>query len=293
MVLSESKDYYVASKRLSRYSPVIENELMRVETSWCRMVYSDYESMLSPKAWHPVYEIHYVLTGSISFEMEDRTIKVQPGEFLVIPPKIAHITVDTEQHTQKLVFAFEIEAKNYYITHILKIIREDVKVYSIGDVLQPLINRMLTSAYESGVSSEAIIRSTRELILLEIFHVILPTQKDVVEKINVFESDRRINDILKYIRDHISENITAEDVSGHMHLCQRHLNRLTKTQTASTVTQLINVEKCAYIKRLLRSNISLQEVASMVNFSSEYTLNRFFKRQEGLSLGAWRKSVEK
>ena len=56
---------------------------------------------------------------------------------------------------------------------------------------------------------------------------------------------------------------------------------------------MINREKLLYIKRLLRSEMPLETVAQMTGFSSEYTLNRFFKRHEGMSLGAWRRSAEK
>lgn len=47
-----------------------------------------------------------------------------------------------------------------------------------------------------------------------------------------------------------------------------------------------------YIKELIgNSGLSFTEIAAVTDFSSEYALNRFFKYNEGYTLGQYRRLV--
>ena len=292
MYENNSKNNLIASRQLSRYTSRVEDSTMRMETVWCRMVYSDFENMLAPNVWHAVYEIQYCLAGEVEFTVREENFTVREGEFLIIPPKAYHSTVRVGTDTQKFVFAFSIESRNEFLSEVLATL-QDIRVYRGGEPLRQLISMMLEYAYiASPVSGEAI-RNLSELMLFEFFRRVHPVQEERALKIKVFESDRRINAVATFIRENISSNITCEDVAEYLHICPRHINRIAKEETGYTVTRLINNEKISYIKHLLRSDMPLHDVALKANFSSEYTLNRFFKRHEGLSIGVWRKSVEK
>lgn len=292
MYENNAKNNLIASRQLSRYIPKIENASMKMETAWCRMVYSDFENMLSPKVWHALYEIHYCLVGEVDFTVKGEHLCVHENEFLIVPPKTDHSTDRVATDTSKFVFAFSIESKNDYISGVLRNL-EFIRVQKGSDQLRHLISMMLEYAYiHSPISGDAI-QNLSGLLLFEFFRLVLPPEGERNLKIKVFESDRRINAIRNFIRENISSDITCEDVAEYLHICTRHVNRIAKAETGRTVAQLINDEKIAYIKRLLRSDMPLQDIALKANFSSEYTLNRFFKRHEGLPIGTWRRSVEK
>lgn len=292
MYENNARNNLIASRQLSRYISRVDDSAMSMETVWCRMVYSDFENMLAPNVWHAVYEIQYCLEGAVDFTVQEQRYTVHEGEFLIIPPKVFHSTDRVATDTQKFVFAFSIEGRTDYIVKVLESLRQ-IRVYRGGEHLRHLISLMLEYAYISSPVSGEAIRNLSELLIFEFFRRVYPCQEEKALKIRVFESDRRINEMATFIRENISSNITCEDVAEYLHICPRHINRISKRETGYTVTQLINNEKISYIKRLLRGDMPLLDVALKANFSSEYTLNRFFKRHEGLSIGAWRRSVEK
>ncbi len=292
MYENNSKNNLIASRQLSRYTSRIEDDTMKMETVWCRMVYSDFENMLASGVWHAVYEIQYCMEGEVDFIVNGESFSLREGEFLIVPPRAFHSTVRVGENTKKLVFAFNIESRSEFISEALEQM-EHVRVWQGGESLHALIDLILEYAYIASPVSEAAIRNISELMLFEFFRRIHPTQEERALKIKVFESDRRVNAIATFIRENIEANIGVQDVAEHLHICPRHINRIAKSETGYTVTELINNEKVTRIKALLRSDMSLHDIAVKVNFSSEYTLNRFFKRHEGLSIGAWRKSVEK
>lgn len=292
MYENNAKNNLIASRQLNRYISKVEDSLMSMETVWCRMVYSNFENMLAPKAWHAVYEIHYCLSGSVDFTVQDERFTVGENEFLVIPPKVEHSTDRVDADTQKFVFAFGIKSRSDYVSEVLEKM-EPICVRNGGGRLKDLIAMMMEYAYLSTPVSYEAIRNLSELLLFAFFRQIHPMIEEQALKVKVFESDRRINAITVFIRENISYNITCQDVAEYLHICPRHINRIAKVETGRTVTQLINDEKISYIKQLLRSDMPLHDIALKVNFSSEYTLNRFFKNHEGLSIGVWRRSVAK
>lgn len=292
MYTDNPKQHLIATRNLSRYPTRISNSVMNMETSWCRMVYSDFENMLAPNLWHAVYEFHYVIRGEIDFTVEGEKLTLREGEFLVVPPKVLHSTERVEQGTQKIVLGCAIESKSLYMDSALEEFGH-IRIRRGGEHLRELISLMMEYAYYALPLSEEAIQALGELLLFEFARLSLPAGEEQSLKVKVFESDRRINECRVFIRENIESNIRPEQVAEYLHLCVRHLNRLAKEQTGSTVGELINREKLLYIKRLLRSEMPLETVAQMTGFSSEYTLNRFFKRHEGMSLGAWRRSAEK
>ena len=57
--------------------------------------------------------------------------------------------------------------------------------------------------------------------------------------------------IQQYIRDHISQRITREELSDLVHLSPEYLSRLFHTETGRTLQDFIISEKLEYAKELL------------------------------------------
>ena len=291
MYESNAKNNLTASKQLSRFLPRVSNSVVNMETNWFRVVYSNFENMLDKPTWHNGHEINYIMSGEVDVTVGGKKLTVREREFVVIPPKVVHSTDRVGNDASKVVFSLNVESKQEYFGTAMRHF-DDICVCRGTERLEQLISMLLSYAYESTPLAPEAIAALSVLLLFEFVGQAVPVEDAGNRKIEVFESDRRINEIFDFIRENISENISAERVAEALHLCTRHLNRITKKETGYTVSELINREKLRYVKRLLRSEMLLKDIAMHSGFSSEYTLNRFFKRHEGLSLGAWRRSTE-
>lgn len=283
-----------ASRLLGRYRLHIDDSLMLLDSVWCRTVYSDRESMLSPSAWHSAYELHYIMEGSVVMTVGDSEITLSEDEFIIIPPKEVHSTVGVSENCEKFVFAFDIQSRNESIKETLGEIGCRVCKKTVSDKrARTLIDMMLDEAKRCASTSEQALSGLCGLVLLAFFGEYSQKQSSPAVMMSVFESDKRINDIRNYISENISSHIDVGSVAKHLHLCIRHVNRIAKQSTGHTVTEMITEERLSHIKRLLRSEMSLSEIAEMSDFRSEYSLNRFFKKYEGESIGSWRRSIQK
>ena len=85
-----------------------------------------------------------------------------------------------------------------------------------------------------------------------------------------------------YVRRHLSEAITAQELARALFLSRPYLSRRFREETGETLTDFILREKTEEAKRLLRySDKSLTAVSSYLGFSSPSHFSRVFKRYAG------------
>ena len=89
-------------------------------------------------------------------------------------------------------------------------------------------------------------------------------------------------DVANYVRRHLSEAITAQELARALFLSRPSLSRRFREETGETLTDFILREKTEEAKRLLRySDKSLTAVSSYLGFSSPSHFSRVFKRYAG------------
>lgn len=281
-----------ASKNLSRYCVSKSDDIMSFEIQWCRVAYSSFENMLSNMLNHSFWELHYTMKGSLRFTVNGRLTELPEACFIIIPPGVYHSTDYVEPDTEKFVLGFYITTDRRYLLNALEKL-QGLNIYRGSESMNALINMMMYYAWKRHPAASEAIRDLSECLLLDVFEQVAPAPPEKRDASKSFESDNRIDTARTFIENNIALGITYHDVAAHLNLSARQLNRDFKKHTGSTVEQMINAERIKYIKALLRSNKSLAEIAEEVGFSTEYSMNRFFKRYEGTSLGTWRQFILK
>ena len=281
-----------ASKKLSRYCVSKSDDIMTFDTQWCRVVYSDCEDMLSPAFNHSFYELHYTIKGDVHFFACGHSVDCPKGYFLIFPPGMHHSTDYVAPNTEKFVFGFHITTEKHYLQESLNKL-QTVDVWHAGQHMDGLINMMLSYAERSHPAALDVISSLVECLIIESLNQIAPASPEARDSGKSFDIDNRVATACTFIENNIMMGITYQDVAVHLNLSARQLNRDFKKNMGQTIEQTINAERIKYIKSLMRSNRSLASIAEEVGFSTEYSMNRFFKRYEGVSLGVWRQSILK
>lgn len=284
----------VASKRLSRIKIDSDCPLMQLRTVWCRTAYASSEPLDTKDNRHSFYELHYVISGQLTFYFEGReVVRLEPGHFIIIPPYALHGIRDTGDDTEKFVMGFTLSSRDEFIKGALEKCRAG-EVFRDNTNIVTYIALMLENAFHQYAGAKSAINSLAICLMIEFLRCVSPSIQEKSSEKRIFENDKRMENALKYISDNISADISGEDAAAFLNVSLRHLNRITGTNTGLSVKQLINAEKVRYIKELLANHaLSLADIAEMTGFSTEYALNRFFKRLEGMPLGMFRRSMEK
>lgn len=98
-------------------------------------------------------------------------------------------------------------------------------------------------------------------------------------------------DVKKYLDEHFREKITLEDLSALFFIDKYYLSRRFKQYYGTTVNTYLQQAKITHAKHLLRfSNQSIESVAIDCGIDDANYFARLFKKIEGVSPGAFRKS---
>lgn len=105
-------------------------------------------------------------------------------------------------------------------------------------------------------------------------------------------TDNRILKVLKYIRKHIDQNITMEEMTNMCYLCKNHFIRLFKKEMEITPIQYINQKKIEKAQlMLITGNQSIKDIAYALSFENVYYFNRVFKKITGTTPLKYRKQL--
>lgn len=104
----------------------------------------------------------------------------------------------------------------------------------------------------------------------------------------ISSTQKNINDMISYIREHISEPLTVTDLAKHFYLHPDYLSRLFKKHAHTTVSHYITLQKIATAQSLLRDGRTVAEVQEILGYSSYAYFFKTFQKNTGISPSKYR-----
>lgn len=101
-------------------------------------------------------------------------------------------------------------------------------------------------------------------------------------------AQKRINEVIAYIQEHIYENLTVIDLAGHFFLHPDYLSRLFKKHAHTTVSHYITLQKIATAQALLRDGYTVTQVQEKLGYSSYAYFFKAFQKNAGISPSRYR-----
>lgn len=99
----------------------------------------------------------------------------------------------------------------------------------------------------------------------------------------------RIQPVMAYIDQHLSEPLTLESISHSCSLDKYYLSHLFKKETESTIFQYIQVKRIALAKELLTLGSTVTDACQQSGFNDYANFIRTFKKVTGYSPGHFKK----
>ena len=102
-------------------------------------------------------------------------------------------------------------------------------------------------------------------------------------------STRRIENLRQYIAQHLGEPLSMPDLAEQMHVSERQLARVFKTELGITPAAYLEAARVEAARQQLEAtDASLERVAQTCGFNTTDTLHRAFRRQLGTTPGQYR-----
>jgi AraC-like DNA-binding protein len=255
-----------------------------------------------PEHKHSFFEVVYVRSGSGMQCINQSKFKYQPGHLFLLTPDDCH-SFDIQTTTDFLFLQFSdiyIQNSGFGTENIrrLEYILQNAN-HQPGCILKNASDKALVLSLVEAIYREY---TTHDLYNQELVHQLINTlivviarniAKHLPENIST-PTETRALDILQYIQHNIyyPEKLKAEHLGNVFGVSSAYLGRYFKQHTQETMLGYITRYKIKLIEHRLKfSDKRLNEIADEFAFTDVSHLNKYFKKQHGLGLKAYRQKV--
>lgn len=242
---------------------------------------------------HDFYEVYYFLSGSVTYNIDDRNYQLSPGDLLVISPDELHQPV------------FGPEQKNYERI-VLWINRTFLQRFSIGgtdaarcfDTARPdhsnlirlvgvaqeqmyyLMLQLLQEAESDQYASELWAAGCLAQVLALINRM---ADRGVREPEPQGSADSVVYRILGYINEHFSEDLSLDFLANKFFISKYHLSREFGRIVGTSVYRYIIQKRLVMAKQMMTAGVSSTMVYQHCGFGDYSNFYRAFKAEYQIS----------
>ena len=104
--------------------------------------------------------------------------------------------------------------------------------------------------------------------------------------------DKVVNQVKRYILEHIQETIYISDIANMVYLNEQYLMRIFKKETGVSILEHITEERIRLAQELLSStDFAVKQVADLVGYGNYSYFTKIFKRNVGMTPLAYRQAA--
>lgn len=239
--------------------------------------------------WHPEIELTLILSGQIAYQVDDFTYELSAGDGIFCNSNALHSGhmlngqdcsyLSITFHPR---FIYGYENSILHSKYVRSIVRKDffssLPLYaSIG--WHKEILDTLKEINETHNTPSDDFELQLHMALMQIWHKLylhFSTQPNSKPKPN--QHLNRLRDIISFIEDHYTQEISLNDVSKAANICKSECCRFFKKHMGMTIFDYILYTRIQNSLPLLLSADSITDVASQVGFSSPSYYSQIFKR---------------
>jgi AraC-like DNA-binding protein len=263
------------------------------------IVYKTLDECPKQEHRHLFFELVYILEGTGVQCINQNKFNYKPGHMFLITPEDCH-SFDIETTTTFFFLRFNdiyIHTNTFHTDNVqrLEYILQNAN-HQPGCILKNLSDKSLVRPMVEAMIREYVNRDlyNKELIQQLVNTLIVLVTRNIAKYLPeqvTAKTDEKALDIINYIQHNIyhPDKIRAEAVSQHFGISETYLGRYFKKHTSQTMQQYIMDYRTRLIEtRLLRSDMRINEIAHEFGFTDESHLNKFFRKQKGISPTAFR-----
>jgi AraC-like DNA-binding protein len=249
---------------------------------------------------HTFFELVYILDGKGKQCINQNGFDYHADHMFLLTPNDCH-RFDIEERTTFFFLRFTdiyFRSSGFLPKHIqqLEFILQNanhqpgciLKNQSDKQLVRPIIESIIREVANSDLYNKELIEQLINTLIVVIARNIAKYQSAVVNEY----TEEKIIGILQYIQNHIysPQLLRSEQIGQHLNLSDTYLGRYFKKHTGETLQQYVTNYRMRLIEnRLKHSDLRINEIAFTMGFTDESHLNKFFRKNKGLSPLAFRK----
>ena len=241
---------------------------------------------------HDYYEFYFFVGGDVSIHIEGQANRLQPGDIILIPPKVHHhvFVHNPALAYERIIFWISRE----YLDSLMQnspdygyvvdyVTGQKSYIFSHNAIefhsFQAKIFELIDEIHFHRFGKEA------KLSLL-VGNLVLSINRSVYEKTTP-ESPKALNslyqNLISYIENHIEENLSLEHLAKEFYVSKYHIAHVFKERFGLSVHQYILKKRLGMCKDAILSNIPITDAYFSCGYRDYSSFFRAFKKEYGVS----------
>ena len=280
---------------------LIHNTLLSWETQEDNISCSYKEEPIDSKIrflhCHDGYEVLMMKRGNVGMQIEDRTITLQPGDIVLIPPYVFHFACQQSSDTycrvvlnMKETVIQSLIARDESYRHITDVFYQtpDYHIHVNGSTLRQLIDIACALEAASRSKADAYGANILSKSLLSIILVILNRQAassvaPILPQTQAPSMPKVVTDVIHYVDQNLAGDLSVSGIAESVHLNSVYLTRLFRQYSGLSLQQYIIEKRLAEAKRMLRNGQSPTDVCYACGFNNYSNFSRTFTNHVKIS----------
>lgn len=244
--------------------------------------------------FHEFDKVVLLLTGRVDYIVEGRSYALKPWDVLLVKHHTIHkAVIDKTVPYERIIIYLDGKyfGRSMPDAHLMDSF--DQADCSGEHLLTPSalqrqeIQRVL-SAYEGCAGDEGVgAPALRETFIIQLLiHI---SRMTAAAQPRETQYDPKIQQVLSYINEHLSEELRVEQLADLAYLSKYHFMRLFKAQTGSTVHAYVRQKRLLHAARLIREGAAVGKAAADSGFGDYSAFHRAFRESFGISPGSLKK----
>ncbi len=237
--------------------------------------------------WHNDLELILVLEGQVNFHVENNTYSLRENDVLLINSKTLHAS---EYKTSNMILALQIDPEYFeqYYPNFSNTIFDcksfmyDEEHQADFDMIRKLLAEIMVVVNKKETSYALKIL---QLITEFIQYIVKEFKIETVEDINKrIKNNKKLMDIIKYIEENYTENITLKDVAKREFMGVTYLSTYFKTNMGISFIKYLTVIRLKKsIDDLIYTDMNINEIALHHGFPNTKSYYKIFKETYGMT----------
>lgn len=250
------------------------------------------EDCMPGHCWGPGVRSHFVLhliiSGKGKFRTVDREYNLTQGDiFLISPDTIAEYMADESDPWSYVWIGFRGLIADSLCREAGLHSRQPIGKSEHVDKLVDIIRSMLK--FSSGARQHELMRIA---LLYQFFSDLIDQNSHTFSSIET-RQEEYLRQAIRYIENNYADEITVRAIASHVGLDRSYLYSLFQRYLKITPKAYLTRYRMTKAGELLRTSLTIGEVAHSVGYSDPLLFSKAFKREKGKTPSNYRRELEK
>lgn len=244
--------------------------------------------------------IVYFVHGTGNLKVEGKQYDIEEGDIIMVNPhELFQLNVDDDKFHERISIHpsetmlkyFPCNNNSIFMSFYKRkkgegnrIPAKIVKEHQLDKDLMNLLNIV------KSTDSTSIILTICKLIefLIKLSRAVLPSYPDDNEHVH---ENLLINDVLKYIRENLTKNISIDSIANEFCVGKSYLSHLFKTQVGISLWNYVIIRRIYMFNYLIKDNDSIEKTCYKVGFQNYSNFFRLYKKHMNMTPAEFKKQL--